>query len=240
MESGKNITEIKNVQQAVEAAMQAVIVYITTSAKPTAEEAHTIIESTLAEHDCESSEGRIVAAGIQSAEPHEAGHGILPSGVPIVIDIFPRSKTTGYFADMTRTVCIGEPTPELAAMYEAVLGAQELAISMIKPDVRCSEIQQAAEEFFINKGYKTSGKGVEFSFAEGFVHAIGHGVGKKIHQAPHIGRNSKEVLREGDVITIEPGLYYKHIGGVRIEDMLLVTASGSENLTSFPKLLRVG
>jgi len=240
MKSGKDVAAIRQAQAAVEGAAQAVISYIERTSDPTAEEAHALIDATLAAHGCESPEGHIVAAGIQSAEPHEKGHGALPAGVPIVIDIYPRSKTTGYFADMTRTVCIGTSSPELQNMYDAVLAAQELALSMVKPGVPCVEIQQAVEDFFSQAGYRTSGKGTEFTFVEGFVHGVGHGVGTDIHESPRLGRGSIDVLREGDVVTIEPGLYYKHIGGVRLEDMVLVTATGGENLTRFPKQLQVG
>lgn len=239
MRSEKDVAAIEQVQQAVEAAAQAVVAYVATTPEPTAEVAHQIIDETLAAHDCESPEGHIVAGGTQSAEPHETGTGVLETGVPIVIDIYPRSKSTGYFADMTRTVCIGKPSAELQKMYDTVLAAQNLALSMVKPGVRCVEIQQAVEHFFNTAGYLTSGKGTVFTFAEGFVHAVGHGVGKEIHEAPRISRNSEDVLGVGDVITIEPGLYYHHIGGVRLEDMVRVTTAGAQNLTRFPKQLQL-
>lgn len=233
------VSTIEESQRAVEQAAQAVISYIQSSAEPTSEGAQAVIDETLAQLDCESPEGHIVAGGTQSAEPHEVGTGSLKEGEPIVIDIYPRSKKTGFFADMTRTVCIGVPSTELEKMYHAVLAAQELAIEMVKPGVTGGEIQQAVEEFFVASGYLTSGKGKEFPYEEGFVHALGHGVGMDIHEAPRIGRNSQDILKEGDVITIEPGLYYKHIGGVRLEDMLLVTSSGTRNLTTFPKQLQL-
>lgn len=233
------VTSIKQVQTAVEAATQAVISYLETTSEPTAEEAHQIIDMVLTQYKCESPEGHIVAGGLQSAEPHEKGSGVLLKNTPIVIDIYPRSKNTGYYSDMTRTVCIGDPPQELQKMYDMVLFAQEHAIAMIKPGVRCVEIQKAVEDIFEKGGYLTSGTGTEFIFAEGFVHGLGHGVGLKIHKAPHIGRTTKDILKEGDVVTVEPGLYYKHIGGVRLEDIILVTASGAENLTNFPKKLRI-
>lgn len=233
------VEEMLSVQQATEHAMGAVMSYLRSAQCPTSEEAHAIIDSVLASYNCESPNGHIVAGGMQSAEPHEFGSGKLEKCAPIVIDIYPRSKKTGYFADMTRTVCIGVPQPELKKMYDTVLAAQELAFSLIRPDAVCQDIQKAVEQFFVSAGYATSGKGKEFSFAEGFVHSIGHGVGKDIHEAPHFGRKSLDILREGDVITIEPGLYYKTIGGVRLEDMVLVTADGFQNLTGFPKQLQL-
>jgi Xaa-Pro aminopeptidase len=233
----KTLESIMEVQLATELAFDAVITYLRTADHPTSEEAHALIDAVLDAHDCESPKGHIVAGSLQSAEPHEFGHGELLKHVPIVIDIYPRSKRSGYFADMTRTVCIGEPTKALQKMYDTVLQAQELAFSLIKPDIVCHDIQKAVEQFFISVGYVTSGKGKEFGYAEGFVHSIGHGVGKEIHQSPHFGKKSFDVLREGDVITIEPGLYYKDIGGVRIEDMVVVTADGFKNLTNYPKEL---
>jgi len=235
----KQVGHIKEVQSAVRKAMTAVISYLQTSEAPTSEEAHAIIEATLDKYDCHSPQGHIVAGGKQSAEPHEIGRGYIKKGVPIVIDIFPQSKKSGYFADMSRTVCIGKPAAELKKMYDAVLAAQELAISLIKPGVSTKEIQYLVEEFFDNEGYITSGVGKEFEFAEGFVHGLGHGVGLNVHEEPHLSRRGSGVLLEGDVITIEPGLYYKNMGGIRIEDMLLVTATGSKNLTNFSKTFEI-
>ena len=231
----EKVVAIEEVQRATEAAMGRVIKYLRTAPEPTSEEAHRIIDEVLESFDCESPEGHIVAGGPASAEPHELGNGFLKKGEPIVIDIYPCSKTSGYFADMSRTVCIGEAPDELHKMYVAVLGAQELAISMLKPGVKCKDIQEAVEKFFTDAGFITSGTGKEFPYAEGFVHGVGHGVGLRVHEAPKIGRKTEDILQEGDVITIEPGLYYKAIGGVRIEDMLLITPSGSRNLTNFPK-----
>src|SRR4051794_16643048 len=105
----EEVIAMEEAQLAAEAAMAAVISYLRSSAAPTSEEAHAIIDKALSEHDCESPEGHIVAGGEQAVEPHEKGHGPINRGEAIVIDIFPRSKKTGFFADMTRTVCIGEP-----------------------------------------------------------------------------------------------------------------------------------
>lgn len=233
----EKVAAMREVQCAAEVAMDTVIRYITTTKQPTAERAHALVDEVLTLHGCESPHSHIVAGGIQSAEPHEQGTGVLNPGEPIVIDIFPRSKTSGFYADMSRTICVGDPLDQLVALYEAVLAAQEYAISMLRPGVVGGDIQNAVEEFFAQKGFRTHGKGAVFPFKEGFVHSVGHGVGKDVHEAPRIGRNSEDVLREGDVVTIEPGLYYMHIGGVRIEDMLLITAGGSENLTKYPKTL---
>lgn len=236
--TSEQVLFIEEVQRAAEKAMEEVISYFRSSKNPNSEEAHAIIDRVLEQAGCESPEGHIVAGGIQSAAPHEKGGGLLKRDEPIVIDIYPRSRTSGYFADMTRTVCLAKPAVQLQKMFDAVLGAQELAISMIKPGVQCQKIQEAVENFFSEAGFLTSGKvdkKGEFPFTEGFVHSVGHGVGQSIHEAPRIGRKSSDVLMEGDVLAIEPGLYYKAIGGVRIEDMLLVTNNGFRNLTNFSK-----
>jgi len=235
----KELDHIKQVQGAVRKAMTAVIGYLQTSDAPTSEQAHAMIDMTLAKYNCHSPMGHIVASGKQSAEPHQVGKGQIQKGVPIVIDIYPQSKTSGYFADMSRTVCIGAAPVELKKMYDTVLAAQERAISMVTPGVATKDIQYAVEEFFDEAGYPTRGKGKEFEFAEGFVHAVGHGVGLDVHEEPHISRRGASKLQEGDVITIEPGLYYKHIGGIRIEDMLVVTKTGAKNLTNFSKQFEI-
>jgi Xaa-Pro aminopeptidase len=233
------VNSIQATQEAVEAAMTTLIEYLQSSTQPSAEVAHAVIDDVLAQYDCESPDGHIVASGTMSAEPHEHGFGLIKSGVPIVIDIYPRSKRTGYFADMSRTICLGTPSQELQKMYDTVLEAQTLAISLLAPGVSAATIQSAVEDFFSDAGYETSGKGTEFAYSEGFVHGIGHGVGKQIHEAPSLGRRSEAVLMIGDVVTIEPGLYYKHIGGVRIEDMLYIAPEGVVNLTKFSKTLTV-
>lgn len=231
------VEAIEMAQRAAEAAFAEVVEYLKKAEKPTSEEAHAILDKVLASMWCESPEGHIVSHGVRSADPHEKGTGIIEKRVPIVIDIYPCATATGYFADMSRTVCLGAPPEELVKMYDAVLKAQELAESLARPGARCVDIHLAVDDYFQSKGYVTSGIGSEFPFSEGFVHSLGHGVGKDIHEAPRIGRNSEDILQEGDVITIEPGLYYHHIGGVRLEDMVLITGDGCRNLTRAPKVL---
>lgn len=233
--TSEQIAAIEEAQAAADAAMSAVIEYLRTAVRPTSEEAHKLIDETLARYDCISPEGHIVAGGLQAAEPHERGHGAMSEGEAIVIDIFPRSIKSGYWADMSRTVCIGTPSDRLQKMYDAVLEAQELAVSHVRPGTPCKQIQEIVEKFFRERGYETSGTGKEFAFAEGFVHSVGHGVGLNIHEAPHVSKRSAEVLQEGDVITIEPGLYYHDIGGIRIEDIVVVTKDGYRNLAKSPK-----
>lgn len=238
--TAEEVVQMEEVQRAAEAAMSAVIQYLSTDRAPTSETAHDIIDRVLEVYDCESPEGHIVAGGAQAIEPHERGHGPINTGEAIVIDIFPRSKSTGYFADMTRTVCIGEPPPDLQNMYYAVSAAHDLAILMIRPGISGKDLHEVASRYFIDAGYLTSGKGNEFSYAEGFVHSLGHGVGRAVHEAPRVSPKSEDVLVAGDVITIEPGLYYPGMGGIRIEDMVQVTEDGYRNLTQFEKRFVIG
>ncbi len=226
-------------QRAAEAAMAAVVEYLATTKEPTSEIAHEIIDQVLVRHDCVSPEGHIVAGGLQSIEPHEVGSGVIPRHVPIVIDIFPQSTVTGCFGDITRTVCLGEPSSELVRMYETVRGAQALAISLALPGREARAVQQAVDDYFLSQGYETTGTGAEFTFAEGFVHGVGHGLGTELHGSPKITRRTSDVLSVGDVVTIEPGLYYRHIGGVRLEDVVLVTEGNPQVLTEFPKQLQI-
>ena len=195
----------------------------------TAEKVRAVIDTTLIEHGCEA-EGTIVACGKGSASPHWEGSGLIMADEPIIIDIFPRNKRDRYYADMSRTVIKGEATGRLADMYEAVLLAQETAIAMVKPGVRCSDIHSRVCEIFEEKGYDTYKSGSSV----GFIHSTGHGVGLEIHEAPPVGERDV-TLEEGNVITIEPGLYYPDVGGIRLEDLILVTADGHENLTEMEK-----
>lgn len=233
------IKAIRTTQKALEIAMESVIAYLSSTKEPTSEMAHQIIDDVLDDYECESPEGHIVAGGLKSAEPHEPGSGLLVPGEPIVIDIFPRHRQSGFYADMTRTVCIGKPNSELQKLYDTVLQAQNLALSLVKPGARGGDIRKAVEKYFTKAGYETTGVGKEFQYAEGFVHGIGHGVGQAIHERPYLSQNSEDLMQVGDVITIEPGLYYQHIGGIRLEDMVLVTADGYKNLSNFPKRFKI-
>ena len=229
----EKVESIKRVQYAVEQAMQSVVNYLKETEKPISEEAHKIIDEVLEKYNCESPENHIVASGIQAVDPHKEGSGVINKNVPIVIDIYPRSRETGYYADMTRTVCLGKAKEETKMMYDYVLEAQQRAASMLKPNTNCADIQKAIEDFFESINYETRGRGHEFMYEEGFVHGVGHGVSKILHDSPRIGRNTEDILKEGDIVTIEPGLYYYHLGGIRIEDMYLITHNGSEKITNF-------
>lgn len=178
----------------------------------------------------------IVAGGRQACDPHERGHGVLRAHVPIIIDIFPRSQKTGYFGDITRTVVRGHATEAARKLYNTVLHGQKIAFDAIRSRVKSADVHKTVQQFFVGQGYKT---GRYNGRMEGFFHGTGHGLGLDIHEAPRIGATSTEVLRSGHVVTVEPGLYYPGIGGVRLEDVALVTAHGARNLTRFEKVLEI-
>lgn len=172
----------------------------------------------------------IVSCGKDTAAPHARGTGPLYEGEPVVIDIFPSDERTGYYSDMTRTVVKGEPLPEIREMYDAVKTAQDHAASMIKPGISGEEVYQAVVDLFSSQGYR---KG-----SEGFTHSLGHGVGLEVHELPSLGPEGGK-LSWGNVVTNEPGLYYEKTGGVRLENIGVITRTGYRCITSFPRELVV-
>jgi Xaa-Pro aminopeptidase len=196
----------------------------------TAENIRAIIHHSLLDNGCEADD-TIVACGPGSADPHWRGSGVLKVNQPIVLDVFPRHTFHRYYCDMSRTVVRGEPGPKIKEMHEAVLAAQEVAINMIIPGIMGNEVHQAVCDSFNDAGFDVGNE-------EGFIHSTGHSVGLDIHEKPGLGQQ-EDILEEGNVVTVEPGLYYRDVGGVRIEDMVLVTASGCKNLTIFDKNLQV-
>jgi Xaa-Pro aminopeptidase len=187
-----------------------------------------------------AAEGTITAGGVQAADPHERGHGPLKAGESIILDIFPADKASRYYADMTRTFVKGEPDEELQRMYNAVLESQEAALAMVGPGVNGRDVHKKVSDVLHEAGYETllhdqkPGEPLQ----RGFIHGTGHGVGLEIHEAPRVSTADEELV-PGDVVTIEPGLYYPETGGVRIEDLVVVTEDGCRNLTRFPKEFRL-
>ena len=181
-------------------------------------------------------DGTIAAGGSQAADPHERGSGPLKAGEAIILDIFPKDLSSRYYADMTRTFVKGEPNEDLRKMYDAVLESQEAALAMIGPGVDGKDVHDKVSEILHEAGYKTQLHDREEGrpLTEGFFHGTGHGVGLEIHEAPRLGLAGQELI-PGDIVSVEPGLYYPEVGGIRIEDLVLVTEDGSRNLTRFPK-----
>jgi Xaa-Pro aminopeptidase len=200
----------------------------------TSERVKQLINVELMKRNCVA-QHTIVAGGEQACDPHNEGSGPLLANRSIIFDVFPRSATSRYFADMSRTVIRGTASPELKRLYGAVKDAQEEAITKIKDGADGMKIHQGICSRFEKAGYKT---GLVNGRMQGYFHGTGHGVGLDIHEAPRISRTGS-LLQEGHVVTVEPGLYYPGLGAVRIEDMVLVTKDGCRNLTSFPKIFEL-
>ncbi|MDR2436224.1 MAG: Xaa-Pro peptidase family protein [Puniceicoccales bacterium] len=172
-------------------------------------------------------ENTIVSCGYQSADPHCQGHGPIHANQFIVIDLFPFDRSSGYYADITRTFLRGTPTSPQEDMYGTVKAAQKMAREKLKSGIRCSDLMENTLKFFASKNYKTDRVA---AVPCGMFHSLGHGFGLEIHEEPRISSGAT-VLEAGNVITLEPGLYYPEIGGVRIEDDFLITGEGSANLS---------
>jgi len=168
----------------------------------------------------------IVAGGEQGCDPHERGHGPLAPHVPIILDVFPRHLGNRYHGDLTRTVVRGTATPTARRMFEAVREAKARAEGMLREGVDGLEVHTAVRKTFDDAGFET---GIRDGRNVGFFHGTGHGLGLDVHELPRISR-VHDPMRAGHVVTVEPGLYYPGEGGVRLEDDLLVTAGGCENL----------
>ncbi len=191
------------------------------------------IKATLLERDC-SPEDTIVACGPAGATPHDTGSGPLRVDEPVIVDIFPKSDETGYYADMTRTFVNGEPPAEVEEWYDLTLDAMDAAFDAIEPGATGEAVNDAVCDVYEDAGYATVRS--DPTTDSGFLHSTGHGVGLEVHEDPRLGRYGEE-LEPGHVITVEPGLYDPEIGGVRVEDLAVVTEDGYENLTDYPTRL---
>jgi Xaa-Pro aminopeptidase len=178
----------------------------------------------------------IVASGDQCVDPHNQGSGPIRANTSIIMDIFPRSQKTGYFGDITRTVVRGRASDRLKHAYHCVQEGQDIAFRRIRDGAGAYDIHTAIMDYFKSEGFDT---GVMKGRMQGFFHGTGHGLGLDIHEAPSFGLRSKNVLRRDNVVTVEPGLYYQGLGGVRLEDVVIVTKTGCKNLVRIPKLLEV-
>lgn len=177
----------------------------------------------------------IVAGGEQGVDPHCEGSGPLRPHRPIIMDVFPKSMDSQYYGDMTRTVVKGKASEKFKKQWKAVKEAQETGIKMVKAGMDGKKIHDWIVNYFNSKGFTTGVKGGRL---QGFFHGTGHGLGIDIHEAPRVSKISN-ILKAGNVITIEPGLYYKGVGGVRIEDVVFVKKGGYELLSHCPKILEI-
>lgn len=175
----------------------------------------------------------IVAGGNQACDPHERGSGPLCANTLIIIDIFPRAARTGYYGDLTRTVVRGRAGDKQRRLWETVLEGQAIAFKEMRPGVSGKELHEKIKRFFHDQGYPTTKRKGRWT---GFFHGTGHGLGLEIHEEPRFGRT---IFRPGQVLTVEPGLYFPGIGGVRIEDVTTITRTGIKMLSDFPKRLEL-
>ncbi len=178
----------------------------------------------------------IAASGDQCVDPHNQGSGPIRANTSIIMDIFPRSQRTGYFGDISRTVVRGKASERLKHAYHCVAHGQEIGFRKIKDGASAYDIHYEIVNYFAREGFPT---GLQNGRMQGFFHGTGHGLGLDIHEAPAFGQRSKNPLRDRNVVTVEPGLYYAGLGGVRLEDVVLVTETGCRNLVKIPKILEV-
>ena len=178
----------------------------------------------------------IVGAGAAGASGHEPGFGPLPAGIPIVIDIWPQDEASTCWADMTRTFVAGSPPAEdVVEMHRLAFDALERVKAAARPGVTGQELHGIACDVFEAAGHPTQRTKAEGeTLRDGFFHSLGHGVGLEVHEYPALGRSGNEPLVPGDVVAVEPGTYRHGYGGVRLEDLLLITADGCEVLADFP------
>lgn len=184
-----------------------------------------------------SSPGDIVACGQEGSDCHNSGQGPLKTGQPIIIDIFPCNTATGYNGDCTRSMVHGEIPDEIQRMFDAVKEAKAAGIAAIRPGVTGEDVHKAVIQVMEKHGYPM-GIPKEDSPADfcSMSHGTGHGVGLDVHEPPLLDLRGPELI-VGDILTVEPGLYSLSLGGVRLEDMVVVTPDGCENFNKLPETL---
>ena len=243
--TGEEIAHIEETQRHTEGALEAALTVLRESEIRgdavywqgkvlTSEDLKKVINVSLMENDCVA-QHTIVACGPDGVDPHNQGSGPIRPHQSIVFDVFPRSSGTWYFADMTRTVVKGRAPDPLRRMYDAVLAAQLRGIEMVRAGANGQGIHAEVTRTLEQRGFET---GLVGGRMQGFFHGTGHGLGLDVHEPPRIGK-VESVLQAGQVVTVEPGLYYPQWGAVRIEDLVVVKEGGCRNLTRFPKFLEL-
>lgn len=175
----------------------------------------------------------IVAGGDQACDPHERGFGPLFGDSLIILDVFPRDAASGYYGDLTRTVLRGRASEKQRELWDTVRAGQNLALKKMKPGVDGLKLHNEIKQFFHDRGFPTEMRKGQLV---GFFHGTGHGLGLEIHEHP---RFQKTVFKPGQVLTVEPGLYYPGLGGVRLEDVAVITKTDVRVLSRFEKCLEI-
>jgi Xaa-Pro aminopeptidase len=188
------------------------------------------------EHNC-ILENSIIVCGKDGSNPHNYGSGEIKPNKPILIDLFPKDENNKYWGDITRTFVKGEPSDEIIKMYNSTMEAFNSCLELIdkKDEVTCEEVHNKACDIYSKHGYKTIRDG---NVEEGFIHSTGHSIGLDLHEPPRISNNTS-ILKENYILTIEPGLYSKRHGAVRIEDMIRITSDGYKKLNDVSYDLRL-
>jgi Xaa-Pro aminopeptidase len=190
------------------------------------------VEQVFTTHDVVADEF-IVSHGAQTAVGHDMGSGAIAPNEPVCLDLFPRDRESGCFADMTRTFVVGEASDELRQYHQLCREALERSVAAVKPGVQGKDLHKLTCEIFEEHGFPTLlSKPPGEVLKDGFYHSLGHGVGLEVHEQPTLGRGPGELVA-GDVIAVEPGLYRYGYGGCRLEDLVLVTDDGAETLTQY-------
>lgn len=180
----------------------------------------------------------IIAGSPECAMPHYRGEGPIRANAPVIIDIFPASRTTHYHGDLTRTVVVGEVPDDVRRMHAAVLQALDAGIESIKAGASGRDVHHSVCHVLVDRGYGTTTKGFEGAGGGARMnHSSGHGVGLDVHEEPALRGPDENILMAGDVVTVEPGLYLMGLGGVRIEDTGMVGTEGFKNFTTLTRSL---
>ena len=203
-------------------------------ARLTSETLKTIVNTTIVAQGWLPSH-TIISSGNQCVDPHHEGSGPVKAHTSIIFDIFPRSQKSGYFGDLSRTVVRGRASDKLKEIYATVQAGQQIGFDMIRDGVNGKEVHQKILDLFSARGFPT---GRLNGRMQGFFHGTGHGLGLDIHEPPRIAP-VEATLKTGHVVTVEPGLYYLGVGGVRLEDVVVVTANGNRNITDCPQFLEI-
>jgi Xaa-Pro aminopeptidase len=234
----KSEGEIEGIRRAQRAADQAMAVAarMIRAGGVSSEEVRAEMQAVCDAHGCDLPDDVIVSHGPQSAVGHEPGHGPIGEGEVVIVDIWPRDRASRCWADMTRTFIAGgmQPPEELAEYWRLTRESLDRSFAEVRAGADCRQIFAISCEPFENAGYPTQRSKPEgMKLDEGYYHSLGHGVGLEVHERPNLGR-TPDTLIAGDVITLEPGCYSKELGGVRLEDLVLVGEDGAELLTDFP------